>query len=118
MKTKERLEIEDFLCSLQPNFDILSYVEVDQIDQNNPFWSIYNMLEQSDYFYENVDYYCSPWKYMLKHIFEIVKYPKLAKKYGYKLKDLDLSTFVNLLATENNKKNFLALKSQIDQFFA
>jgi hypothetical protein len=114
MKTKE--QIEHFLDSLETEVDVLEWVEIDRIDKNNAFESIYQMIYENKGFNmrlknENAE------KFLAKNDTAEIKIMAIALAYGYSAKDLTTKSLADLLYTLKTLSKFLSLQDKINNFF-
>ena len=114
MKTKE--QIENFLQSLETEVDVLEWVEIDRIDKNNAFESIYQMIYENKGFNmrlknENAE------KFLAKNDPSEIKIMAIALAYGYSVKDVTPKSLAELLYTLKTLSQFLSLQDKINNFF-
>lgn len=87
MKTYE--QIKEFLESLPIDKDIVNSININMIDQNNPFDSIFNLLSSIN----------------------------LAGGYGLSIYDINAITLATILPNDKRLKDFYNLRNQIEDFF-
>lgn len=114
MKTKE--QIENFLQSLETEVDVLEWVEIDRIDMNDPFESIYQMIYENKGFNmrlksENAE------KFLAENDTAEIKIMAIALAYGYSAKDLTAKSLADLLYTLKTLSKFLSMQDKINNFF-
>lgn len=115
MKTKQ--EIEDFLQSLDAAIDFLDYVDIDSIDPEHPFDSIYKQLNDNSGFNYEVLYADTAAIYLSIFDPSLTESKKLALDHGYNADNATLTTLASLLLSERVRQQFLTLKDKIDNFF-
>jgi hypothetical protein len=114
MKTKK--QIENFLQSLETEVDVLEWVEIDRIDMNDPFESIYQMIYENKGFNmrlksENAE------KFLAENDTAEIKIMAIALAYGYSAKDLTAKSLADLLYTLKTLSKFLSMQDKINNFF-
>ena len=113
MKTK----IENFLANLETEIDLLSLVDIDNIDHANAFDSICDMIEDNNYFDIDVIYYSNAIDYLSKYDPSLRKSLAIAYDMGYTADNLNSEVLASLLKTENVKNDFYSLEDDINDFF-
>jgi len=113
MKTK----IENFLANLETEIDLLSLVDIDNIDMSNPFDSICEMIEDNNGFDIDVIYYSNAIDYLSKYDPSLRKSLAIAYDMGYTADNLNSEVLASLLKTENVKNDFYSLEDDINDFF-
>ena len=113
MKTK----IENFLANLETEIDLLSLVDIDNIDHANAFDSICDMIEGNNYFDIDVIYYSNAIDYLSKYDPSLRKSLAIAYDMGYTADNLNSEVLASLLKTENVKNDFYSLEDDINDFF-
>ena len=113
MKTK----IENFLANLKTEIDLLSLVDIDNIDMSNPFDSICEMIEDNNGFDIDVIYYSNAIDYLRKYDPSLRKSLAIAYDMGFTADNLNSEVLASLLKTENVKNDFYSLKDDINNFF-
>ena len=113
MKTK----IENFLSELSTEIDVLSLVDIDNIDFNDAFNSIYEMIDYNDGFNIDIIYYSNAIQYLKDHDPSLHESLELASEYGFSLSDLNSEILASLLASQNVRNDFYGLENEINDFF-
>lgn len=114
MKTKK--QIEDFLDSLNTDVDVLEWVDINRINENFPFESIYDMVNESRGFELHVNNE-EAIQYLDKHDPVRVESMAIALSYGYVAKDMTPKLLARLLYSVKTRRQFLSLKDKIESFF-
>ena len=114
MKTK----IENFLRELNTEIDVLNYVDIDNIDMEDPFNSICEMIEDNGGFDIEMIYYSKAIAYLAEHDPSLQISLEIAAGYGYEVKNLNSEILASLLASENVRNEFYELEDEINIFFA
>jgi len=113
MKTK----IENFLANLETEIDLLSLVDIDNIDHANAFDSICDMIEDNNYFDIDVIYYSNAIDYLSEYDPSLRKSLAIAYDMGFTADNLNSEVLASLLKTENVKNDFYSLEDDINDFF-
>ena len=113
MKTK----IENFLKELKTEIDVLYLVYIDNIDHNNAFDSICQMIEDNNGFDTEIIYYSNAIDYLSKNDPSLHESLEIASEYGYEVKNLNSEILASLLASRNVRDEFYELENEINSFF-
>ena len=113
MKTK----IETFLSELSTEIDVLNYVDVENIDTNNPFDSIREMIEDNNGFDVEIIYYSKAMDYLRENDPSLQVSLEIASDYGYEVKNINSEILASLLASKLIRDEFYSLESEINDFF-
>ena len=113
MKTK----IENFLANLDTEIDLLYMVDIDNIDFENAFDSICDMINDNNGFDFDVIYYSNAMNYLRENDPSLRESLSLAHEIGYNLNNLSSEILASLLKTENVKNDFYNLENDINDFF-
>tara|TARA_R110000868_G_scaffold120421_4_gene319550 strand:- start:1009 stop:1374 length:366 start_codon:yes stop_codon:yes gene_type:complete len=118
MKTQVKNKIETFLKSLNiNNLEIMDYIDIEQIDLNKSFNSIYDQLNNKNAFNIEIIYYWNAIKYLKQHDASLRLSLDLANDLGYEFKNLNSEVLASILATENVLNDFYDLENKINNFF-
>lgn len=118
METTLKTQIEEFLKSLNiENLDLMDYVDIQDIDLNNAFESIFDMLDEKDAFNIEIIYYYNAMEYLREHDFSLNQSLEIAQELGYKLTDLNSELLASLLASQNARDDFYEKEKEITNFF-
>lgn len=112
-----RTKIEDFLSKLNTEIDVLYFVDIDNIDYNNAFDSIYKMIEDNNGFDIEIIYYSNAIDFLAKNDPSLQISLEIASDLGYKVQNLNSEILASLLASELIREEFYKLKSKINSFF-
>ena len=114
-------KIETFFAELDEqielNDNIINYVDIDAIDENDAFNSIYEMIEENDGFNCDVIYYSNAIKYLQENDPSLRESLEIAEEYGYDIKNLNSEILASLLKSQNVRNEFLELRDEINEFF-
>ena len=113
MKTK----IENFLRDLKTEIDILYLVDVDEIDHNNAFDSICEMIEEKNGFDVEIIYYSNAIAFLAENDPSLNESMEIAYEYGYEVKKLNSEILASLLASKLARDEFYELETEINEFF-
>lgn len=117
MKQQTIRKIESFLRSLCSDVDILYYINVEDIDLENPFDDIYIKLIESNAFDQEVVYYRNAAEYLLENDPSLRESLQIASDYGFELDNLNSEILASLLKTNNVTEYFYNLEDEINSFF-
>ena len=95
----------------------MNYIEIDKIDLDNPYDSIYQMIDENGGFNGEITYYSNAIKYLTKNDTSLQKSLAIADEYGYKCKNLNSEILASLLNSQNIIDDFYDLKDSIEEFF-
>ena len=114
-------KIEAFLNSLDAKIEIndklINYVDIDEIDNNDAFTSIYEMIDENGGFDCEVIYYSNAIKYLQENDPSLNGSLEIASDLGYELKDVNSEILASLLKSQNVRDEFLQLREEINKFF-
>lgn len=113
MKTK----IENFLSELSTEIDVLNLIDVDNIDYNNAFESIYEMIDDNGGFDVEIIYYSRAIDFLSKNDPSLHESLEIAAEYGYEVDNLNSEILASLLASKNAREEFYELEDEINDFF-
>jgi hypothetical protein len=112
-----RTKIEHFLQNLDTEIDVLYFVDIDNIDPDDPFDSICEMIEDNNGFDIDIIYYSKAIAYLTEHDPSLQISLGIASEYGYEVQNLNSEILASLLASELIREEFYKLKSKINDFF-
>ena len=114
-------KIETFFAELDEqielNDNIINYVDIDAIDENDAFNSIYEMIDENGGFDIDVIYYSNAIKYLQENDPSLRESLEIAEEYGYDIKNLNSEILASLLKSQNVRNEFLELRDEINEFF-
>ena len=113
MKTR----IENFLSGLDTEIDVLNYVDIDNIDLNDPFESICEMIEDNGGFDIDVIYYSKAIAFLAEHDPSLYRSLEIASDLGFEVKNLNSEILASILASELVREEFYDLRDEIENFF-
>ena len=114
-------KIETFFAELDEqielNDNIINYVDIDAIDENDAFTSIYEMIEENDGFNCDVIYYSNAIKYLQENDPSLRESLEIASDLGYEVKNLNSEILASILKSQNVRDEFLYFRDKINDFF-
>ena len=113
MKTK----IENFLSELRTEIDVLNLIDIDNIDYDDAFYSIYEMIDDNGGFDIEIIYYSNAIDYLSKNDPSLLESLELASEFGYTPDNLNSEILASLLASQNVREGFFELEDEINSFF-
>lgn len=114
METK----IENFLSELSTDIDVLNFIDIDCININDPFGSIYQMIDDNGGFNIDIIYYSRAIEYLSENDPSLMESVELASEYGFSLSDINSELLASLLASQKAREEFTELEDEINDFFA
>lgn len=114
-----KTQIENFLKDIQiENLYILDYVNIDEIDYNNAYDSIYEMIEENCGFDVEIIYYTNACDYLREHDPSFRDSIQIALDLGYhEYANINSEFLASLHASEKTKTDFEYYEDQINEFF-
>ena len=114
-------KIETFFAELDKRIDIndnlINYVDIDAIDNDDAFTSIYEMIEENYGFNIEIIYYSNAIKYLQENDPSLRESLEIAAEYGYEVKNLNSEILASLLKSQNVRDEFLYFRDEINEFF-
>ena len=123
MKTNQtRTEkIEVFFAELDKqielNDNVINYIDIDEIDNDDAFTSIYEMIEEKEGFNCEVIYYSDAIRYLQENDPSLNESLEIASELGYEVKNLNSEILASLLKSQNVRDEFLYFRDEINEFF-
>jgi hypothetical protein len=115
MKTYE--QIKEFLESLLIDKNIVNSININMIDQNNPFDSIFNLLSSINGFHKKFVNSKEAMDYLMKYDTSLVTSLNLAGGYGLGVYDINAITLATVLSNERGINSLYEMRDQIEDFF-
>ena len=112
-----RTKIENFLSELTTEIDVLNYVDIDNIDMNNAYESIYEMIDNNNGFDIEIIYYYKAMEFLLNNDNSLRESFEIASELGYNVSDLNSEILASLLASKLVREEFCELEGEITAFF-
>ena len=117
MNEEIKNKIEKFLAELNTEVDILACVDIEDIDLDDAFDSILEMIEDNNGFEIEVIYYSRAIEYLTNNDASLTTSLELADNAGFDLKSLNSEILASLLASENARESFYECRDEIEDFF-
>jgi hypothetical protein len=121
MKTLNNTQTEqifEFLNGLNiENVTITDYVNIEDIDFENAYNSILDILDDNGGFNIEIIYYGSAMDYLKENDPSLKESLGLAHEMGFSADSLSSEILASLLASENARTEFYELDSEINDFF-
>ena len=117
MKTETIKKVKEFLNDLETEITILDYIDVEDINLNNPFQSIFDQLTDLNAFNIEIIYYYKAMEYLTQNDHSLSESIEIALEYGYSLQDVNSELLASLLASRKEIEKFYDLETEITDFF-
>lgn len=115
---KSNSQIENFFKAIEiDNLNILDYIEIDEIDHNHAFESVFEMIHENGGFDIEIIYYSNAIEYLKRHDNCLTESIELAIEYGYTIENLNSEVLASLLASKNCINDFVDYRDEINEFF-
>lgn len=111
-------KIVNFLNALNTEISITDYVNLEDIDFENAFNSIYDTIQDNNGFDIDIIYYSNAIQYLKENDASLKESLEIAIEYGYSLEDISSEILASLLSSKNALENFYNLESEINNFFS
>ncbi|HEY6143693.1 MAG TPA: hypothetical protein VIV55_09815 [Flavobacterium sp.] len=99
------------------NIDVNYCVDIDEINFENAFDSVYKMIDDNNGFTVEIIYYSNAIEYLKNNDASLQASLSLASEYGYTLDNLSSETLASILATNNARNEFSELEYEFEKFF-
>ena len=96
---------------------MLNYVDVNNIDPNDPFETICEMIEDNGGFDIEIVYYSNAIDFLAKNDPSLQISLGIAAELGFEVQNLNSEILASLLASENVRSEFYELEHEINSFF-
>ena len=112
-------KIVDFFTEIENDtkIEILSNIELNDIDIENPFESIYTAIDENNGFEIEIIYYSNAMEYLTRNDNSLRESIEIAVDYGYELKNINSELLASLLASQNSREQFNNYENEINNFF-
>jgi len=118
METTLKTQIEEFLKSLNiENLEIMDYVDIEDIDMNNAFDSIYGQIDDAGGFNVEIIYYSNAIQYLSENDKSLMDSIGIALENGYTLENINSELLASLLASQKVSEDFYDKEEDITNFF-
>lgn len=109
--------IENFLSNLNTEIYVLSLVNIEDIDRENAYYSIEEMIRENGGFNIDIIYYSNAIEYLQENDPSLVESLEIASEMGYSTENLNSEILASLLASRNVESEFAELEDEINDFF-
>jgi len=112
-------KIVDFLIEIENDtkIEILSYINLQDIDFENAFDSINEAIENNNGFNIEIIYYSNAMEYLTRNDNSLRESIEIALNYGYELKNINSELLASLLASQNSREQFNNYENEINELF-
>jgi len=112
-------EIVDFLIEIENDtkIEILSYINLQDIDFENAFDSINEAIDENNGFDIEIIYYSNAMEYLTRNDNGLCESIEIAIDYGYELKNINSELLASLLASQNSREQFNNYENEINELF-
>lgn len=118
MNATVKNQISEFLKGLNvENLYIMDYVDVENIDVENAFDSIFEQIDENRGFEVEIIYYSNAIAYLKENDPSLNESLEIAADFGFELKSLNSEVLASLLASQNVRNDFNELQDEINEFF-
>lgn len=116
--TTEQLEKTfAFLNSLKTEVCITDYVNIEDVDFDNAYYSIYEQIQDNNGFDIEIIYYSRAIEYLKENDPSLRESLEIASDLGFELKNINSELLASLLASQNAIEKFAELESEINDYF-
>jgi hypothetical protein len=112
-------KIVDFLIEIENDtkIEILSNINLNDIDLENPFDSISEAIDENNGFEIEIIYYSNAMEYLTRNDTSLTESIEIAIDYGYELKNINSELLASLLASQNSREKFNNYENEINELF-
>ena len=112
-------KIVDFLTEIENDtkIEILNNIELQDINLENPFDSIYEAINENNGFDIEIIYYSNAMEYLTRNDNSLRESIEIALDFGYELKNINSELLASLLASQNSREQFYNYENEINNFF-
>jgi hypothetical protein len=114
---EQKDSITKFLNDLDIDITITDYVNAEDIDIENAYESILEVLQENGGFNVEIIFYTRAMEYLKENDPSLQESLEIANDFGFSLDSLNSETLASLLASRNAEEQFFELQSEIDEFF-
>lgn len=117
--TTEQLEKTfKFLNELNTEVCVTDYVNIEDIDFENAYESIYEQIQDNNGFEIEIIYYSKAIEYLQKNDPSLRESLEIASELGYTTENLNSELLATLLASKNAIEDFSNLENEINEYFS
>jgi hypothetical protein len=114
------MDIKKFFTDLEKEHNLdfsFECVDIENIDYNDAFNSIKDMLEEGNAFCVEITHHENAMKYLTENDISLRDSLRLAKDHGFDLNNLSSECLASLLASEKARDDYNNLEHEINDFF-
>jgi hypothetical protein len=108
--TTMQQQVINYLNENINNVDFEAYLSGEEF---TTFEEVRDLLEDNNAFNVEIIYYSKAMNYLMENDASLKDSFRIAREYGYELKDLNSETLASLLASENARNEFYQLENEI-----
>jgi len=108
-------KIEAFLSELKTEIDVLSMVDVDNIESYD---DVYDQIQENEGFDEEIIYYANAIEYLAENDPSLQESCSLAAEMGYTTENLNSELLASLLYSQEIRSEFEELRDEIEDFLS
>jgi hypothetical protein len=116
MKTNEQKEKFFNKISEELEFDIMDYIQDDELEDINDYNELEEKLSDERAFDIDIIYYSNAMEYLREHDTSLHESMEIAWEYGYETKNINSELLASLLASRNARDEFYELQDEIEEF--
>lgn len=117
MEELVKSKVEEFLKDLNTEIDISNLIDINNIDLDDSFQSIYSMIEYNQGFDSEIIYYSNAIEYLKENDPSLRDSLEIASEFGYEISNLNSEILASLLSSQNIREDFYKLEDEITEFF-
>ena len=118
MTTTTKEQIENYLKSIKiDNLEIMDFIDIENIDMDRPFNSIYDMIDNNGGFDIEIIYYFNAMEYLSKNDPSLRTSIGIASEYMEDFRGLTSEVLASILASQIVREEFCEYKHEINEFF-
>ena len=109
---------EKFFNKISENleFDIMDYLQTDELDDINSYDELEEELNENGAFDIEIIYYYKAMEYLKEHDTSLSESMEIAHECGFELKNINSEVLASLLASQNARDEFYELQNEIVEF--
>jgi hypothetical protein len=115
---EQQTKVFNFLNSLDTEITVTDYVNIEDIDKDDIYNSIYETIRDNGGFDVEIIYYSNAIEYLKQNDPSLKDSIEIALEYGFELKNITSEALASLLASRNAEENFYKLQDEIENFFS
>ena len=96
--------------------NINEYLNEEELSEVQSFNDLYDLLEEKEFFWVEIIYYHKAMEYLKENDSSLFESLSIASEYDYRVEDLNSELLASLLATQNQRETFEALRDEIEEY--